>query len=77
MAVKKNLGKVIGQVNGFRIRQSNQTTVNRGKEVTKSTQIGLYAGKKLVQSGFKNLETAMATAKEISQKSLIKSQKNI
>jgi len=67
MAVKKNLGKVIGQVNGFRIRQTNQTTVNRGKEVTKSTQIGLWAGKKLVESGFKNLNSAVTRAIEISK----------
>jgi len=67
MAVKRNLGKVIGQVKGFRIRQSNQTTVSRGKEVTKSAQIGLWAGKKLVESGFKNLDSAMTRAIEISK----------
>ena len=45
MAIKKNVGKVIGQVQGLKIRQTNQTATVKGKTTTKSTQIGIFQGK--------------------------------
>lgn len=65
MAVKKDFGKVIGQVAGVRIRQINKTSVVKGKNVTKSTEIGLFMGKKPIQMGFKNKESAIVRATEI------------
>jgi hypothetical protein len=65
MAIKKNAGKVIGQVEGLKIRQIDQTATVKGKTVTKSTQIGIFQGKNMVEIGFKNRETALIRAKEI------------
>lgn len=65
MAVKKNAGKVIGQVDGLKIRQTNKTATVKGKLVTKSTEIGIFRGKNVVETGFKNRETAILRAKEI------------
>jgi hypothetical protein len=65
MAVKSKLGKVIGQVNGLKIRQTNKMATVKGKLVTKSTEIGIFRGKKLVETGFKNREVAVVRAKEI------------
>lgn len=65
MAIKKNVGKVIGQVEGLKIRQTNKTSTVKGKTVTKSTEIGIFRGKNLVESGFKNKEVAISRAKEI------------
>lgn len=65
MAIKKNAGKVIGQVEGLKIRQIDQTATVKGKTVTKSTQIGIFQGKNMVEIGFKNRETALIRAREI------------
>jgi len=66
MATKRqNLGKVIGQVGGFRVRQT-QTVGRVGKAVqTKSTQIGIYSGKNLIESGFKTRESALQRCKDL------------
>jgi hypothetical protein len=42
MAIKKNVGKVIGQVEGLKIRQTDKTASVKGKLVTKSTEIGIF-----------------------------------
>jgi len=65
MATKKNVGKVIGQVDGFKIRQIEKTANVKGRLVTKSTQIGIFRGKTPVETGFKNKESAILRAKEI------------
>jgi hypothetical protein len=65
MAIKKNVGKVIGQVQGLKIRQTNQTATVKGKTTTKSTQIGIFQGKNMIETGFKNREIALTRAKEI------------
>jgi hypothetical protein len=65
MAVKKNIGKVIGQVEGMKIRQIDKTATVKGKTLTQSTQIGIFQGKNVVETGFKNRESAIARAKEI------------
>ena len=65
MAVKKSVGKVIGQVEGLKIRQTDKTATVKGKIVTKSTEIGIFRGKNIVESGFKNKEVAILRAKEI------------
>lgn len=65
MAIKKNVGKVIGQVQGFKIRQTNQTATVKGKTSTKSTQIGIFQGKTMLETGFKNREVALIRANEI------------
>ena len=65
MAVKKNVGKVIGQVEGLKIRQTDKTATVKGKIVTKSTEIGIFRGKSVVENGFKNKEVAILRAKEI------------
>ncbi len=65
MAVKKNVGKVIGQVEGLKIRQTDKTATVKGKTITKSTEIGIFRGKNVVETGFKNRETAILRAKEL------------
>jgi hypothetical protein len=65
MAVKKSVGKVIGQVEGLKIRQTDKTATVKGKIVTKSTEIGIFRGKSVVETGFKNKEVAILRAKEI------------
>ena len=65
MAIKKNVGKVIGQVQGLKIRQTNQTATVKGKTTTKSTKIGIFQGKNMIETGFKNREIALTRAKEI------------
>jgi hypothetical protein len=65
MAVKKNVGKVIGQVEGLKIRQMDKTASVKGKSVTKSTEIGIFRGKNMVETGFKNREVAILRAKEM------------
>lgn len=68
MAVKKTTGKVIGQVQGLKIKQTNQTTTVKGKNVTKSTLIGIFRGKNQLESGFKNRESAIIRATELNSK---------
>jgi hypothetical protein len=66
MATKRaDVGKVIGQVGGFRIRQKQNLGRVGGKEVTKSTSIGIFTGKKMVETGFKTKESALIRAQEI------------
>lgn len=65
MTGKKNLGKVIGQVQGLRIRQMVKTSTVKGKVTTSGTQIAIFKGKNMVESGFSNKETALNRAKEM------------
>lgn len=68
MGAKRNVGKVIGQVEGLKIRQINKTATVKGKNVTKSTEISIFQGKNVVETGFKNRELALLRAKEIKSK---------
>jgi hypothetical protein len=68
MGAKRNVGKVIGQVEGLKIRQTNKTSTVKGKTVTKSTEIGIFQGKNVVETGFKNRELAILRAREIKSK---------
>ncbi len=65
MGSVKNTGKVIGQVGGFRIRQTDKTGRVAGKTKTTGTVIGIYTGKNVIETGFKNKESAIVRAKEI------------
>ena len=69
MATKRvNVGKVIGQVGGLRVRQTESVgKVGKvgNKMATKATTIGIYTGKKMVETGFKSKESAIVRAKEI------------
>ena len=72
MATKRvNVGKVIGQVGGLRVRQTESLGKVGNKMATKSTTIGIYTGKKMVETGFKTKESAIVRAKEI-QSQIIK-----
>ena len=72
MATKRvNVGKVIGQVGGLRVRQIESLGKVGKKMATKSTIIGIYTGKKMVETGFKTKESAIVRAKEI-QSQIIK-----
>jgi hypothetical protein len=62
------MGKVIGQIGGLRVRQVETTGQVNNKTVTKSTTIGIYSGKKMIETGFKNKESAILRAKEIQAK---------
>ena len=68
MGAKRNIGKVIGQVEGLRIRQIDKTATVKGKLLTKSTEISIFRGKNLVESGFKSKDVAILRAKEIKSK---------
>ena len=68
MGVKRSIGKVIGQVEGLRIRQIDKTATVKGKLLTKSTEISIFQGKNLVESGFKSKDVAILRAKEIKSK---------
>jgi hypothetical protein len=65
MGTKKNLGKVIGQVEGMRIRQIDKISTVKGKLVTKKTEIAIFQGKTQLESGFKNREVAIVRANEM------------
>ncbi len=68
---KNDIGKVIAQVGGLRIRQKlvfgYVTAVGSKEKIRKcqSTTIGIFAGKKMIETGFKNKEAAILRAKEI------------
>lgn len=62
------MGKVISQIGGLRVRQVETTGQVNNKTVTKSTTIGIYSGKKMIETGFKNKESAILRAKEIQAK---------
>jgi hypothetical protein len=62
------MGKVIGQIGGLRVRQVETTGQVGNKTVTKSTTISIYSGKKMIETGFKNKESAITRAKEIQAK---------
>lgn len=63
MATKqKNLGKVVGQVMGLRVRQTEGAKTRSGSQ---PGQIAIFAGKNQVEGPFKTKELAMARAKEI------------
>ena len=69
MATKRvNVGKVVGQVGGLRVRQTETVGRVGNKMATKSTTIGIYTGKKMIETGFKNKESAIARAIEIQAK---------
>ena len=65
---RSNAGKVISQIGGLRVRQTETVGQVGNKTVTKSTTIGIYTGKKMIETGFKNKESAIARAKEIQAK---------
>ena len=67
MSKGKNIGNVIGQVGGFRIRQKANVTAGANVKVRKvvSTEIGIYKGKKVVETGFKNKAEAIERAKSL------------
>ena len=72
MGHKKNdIGTVIAQVGGLRIRQKQifgMVTIEGSRAKVRQlqgTNIGIFAGKKMIENGFKNKETAMARAAEI------------
>ena len=62
---QKNLGKVVGQVQGYRIRQISKQSQVKGKTVTTAQQIGIFKGKTMVESGFKTKESAITRAKQM------------
>jgi hypothetical protein len=45
MGTKKNLGKVIGQVEGMRIRQVDKISTVKGKLVTKKQRLPFFKAK--------------------------------
>ena len=51
---RSNAGKVISQIGGLRVRQTETVGQVGNKTVTKSTTIGIYTGKKMIETGFKN-----------------------
>lgn len=65
MANVKNSGKVIGQVGGYRIRQIAKVGRVGNKVQTTGTVIGIYTGKNVVESGFKNKESAVLRARQL------------
>lgn len=65
MTGKKNLGKVVGQVAGLRVRQLDKQSTVKGKLVTTGTQIGIFKGKVMVESGFKNVDLAISRASQL------------
>lgn len=63
MATKqKNLGKVVGQVMGLRVRQTPGTKTRSGSQPGK---IAIFAGKNQIEGPFKTKELAMVRAMEI------------
>jgi hypothetical protein len=67
MKKSKNIGSVIGQVGGFRIRQKANLTSGANVKVRQviSTEIGIYKGKTVVESGFKSKAEAIERAKTL------------
>lgn len=65
MATAKNTGKVIGQVGGYRIRQTPKVGRVGTKTQTTGTVIAIYTGKNVIESGFKNKESAIVRAKQL------------
>ena len=67
MKKSKNIGNVIGQVGGFRIRLKANLTAGANVKVRQvvSTEIGIYKGKTMVESGFKSKAEAMERAKSL------------
>ena len=55
----------INKVGGLRVRQTESVGKVGNKMATKATTIGIYTGKKMVESGFKTKESAIVRAKEI------------
>lgn len=43
----------------------DKTATVKGKLVTKATEIGIFRGKTMVETGFKNREVAILRAKEM------------
>lgn len=65
MVKKSSVGKVIGQVQGFKIRQK-QSFRGEGKNKKVAGQdIGIYQGKKMVESGFKTKQQAIERAHQM------------
>lgn len=63
MAVKKkNLGKVIADVQGMKVRQIQEFTGREGDRKVSGTTIGIYRGKNMVETGFKNKQEAVNRA---------------
>ena len=62
---QKNLGKVVGQVQGYRIRQISKTSQVKGKTVTTGGHMAIFKGKTMVESGFKTKESAITRVKQM------------
>ncbi len=62
---QKNLGKVVGQVQGYRIRQVSKTSQVKGKTVTIGGYMAIFKGKTMVESGFKTKESAITRVKQM------------
>ena len=63
MATKKiNLGKVIANVQGMKVRQIQEFTGREGERKVSGTTIGIYRGKNMVETGFKNKQSAVERA---------------
>lgn len=63
MVKKTPLGKVVGNVNGYNIRQKYEMGGRGNESKVVGSTIGVYRGKKLVETGFKNKETALEFAR--------------
>lgn len=59
---KKNLGKVIANVQGMKVRQIQEFTGRENDRKVSSTTISIFRGKNMVESGFKNKQEAMNRA---------------
>ena len=63
MATKKNnLGKVIADVQGMKVRQIQEFSGKEGQRKVSNTTIGIYRGKNMVETGFKNKQSAVDRA---------------
>ena len=67
MKKSKNIGSVIGQVGGYRIRQKSNLTSGANVKVRQvvSTEIGIFKGKTMVETGFKSKAEAIERAKNL------------
>lgn len=66
MAIKKhNRGKVIGTLSHFTIRHMPEFEGYGKKRKEKTSTIGIFKGKVLVEKGFKNCQEALGYASEL------------
>lgn len=65
MVKKSSVGKVIGQVQGFKIRQKQSFSGGDKNRKVTGQDIGIYRGKKIVESGFKTKQEAIKRAQKM------------